>query len=302
MKKAILFIGLPGAGKSSLINKTFISEYKIVSADNIKINLPGYNPLHPYLVHEESVKEAESLVDKLSDAGENICMDSGGVNNSYSIRIIKNLKAKGYHVKLMYVDTPLSVCLERNKRRERLVPEKEIIEKSMKIESCFLKQKSLCDEVEVVEYFTNKNIFLDMDGVLAEYQTITPYQNTVDYINSDIFKRSLPVLPVINTLKASFKESTFYILSVSPNSVCNDDKKEWLKNNISFIDDKNIFFVGRPDKKVATLLQILKKLKIHTRDCMYIDDMHSMIQEATNCKINAIHPSKLLARYYKNSI
>lgn len=298
MKKAILFIGLPGSGKSSYINKNISQDYKRVSADDIKISLAGYNPARSELVHEESVKEAENLVYALADKGENICMDSGGVNNFYSIRIIKNLKDKEYHVKLIYVDTPLSVCIERNKKRERLVPEKEIIEKSMKIESCFIKQKSLCDEVEVVEYFTNKNIFLDMDGTIAEYQTITPYQNIVDYVNSDIFKRSLPVIPIIDALKNSFKESTFYILSVSPNSICNNDKTEWLKKYAPFISEKNVFFVGRQDKKVSTLLQILKKLKIHTRDCMYIDDMHSMIKEATDAKINALHPSKLLARYY----
>ena len=301
MPKAVLFIGLPGAGKSSLINKEFRKDYTIVSADDIKISIKGYDPLRPDIVHEESVKQAEEMMYELADQGKDICMDSGGVNNSYSIRIIKTLRAKGYYVKLIYVDTPLAVCLERNKRRERLVPEKEIIEKSMKIESCFFKQREICDEVEVREYFSNKNVFLDMDGCLAEYQTITPYESAVDYVNSGIFKRSLPVTPVINTLREAFKNSSFYILSVSPNSICNEEKKEWLKIHAPFIPESNYFFVGRPDKKVTTLLQLLKKLKIHTRDCMYIDDMHSMIKDATNAKINALHPSKLLARYYKES-
>lgn len=298
MKEAILFIGLPASGKTTLINKLYRSGYNIVSADEIKTTLAGYDPANPHIVHEESVRLAEQKMYELADKGENICMDSGGVNNSYSLRIIKNLKDRGYFVKLIYVNTPLSVCLERNGSRDRFVPEKEIIEKSAKIESCFIKQRAICDEVEVVEYFTNKHIFLDMDGVLAEYQTLTPYKHNMDYINTDIFKRSLPVIPVIEVLKNKFSDSSFYILSASPNSICNDDKKGWLKIHVPFIQEKNVFFVGRPDKKVLTLCQLLKKLKIQTKDCMYIDDVHAMIQEATERHINAMHPSKLLARYY----
>lgn len=299
MKQAILFVGLPGAGKSSYINKNLMKDYVIVSADNIKLTLPGYDPKKPELVHEESVREAEVLVYKLADEGKDICMDSGGVNNSYSLRIIKTLKEKGYHVTLIYTATPLSVCLERNKRRERMVPEKDIIEKSMKIESCFIRQSELCDEVQVVEYFSNKHIFLDMDGTIAEYQTITPYHNIIDYVNSDIFQRSLPVVPVIETLKRRFFNSEFYVLSASPNSICNEDKKAWIKIHAPFIQDKNVFFVGRADKKVATLLQIIKRLKLKTRDCMYVDDVHAMVTEATALHVNALHPSKLLARYYQ---
>jgi hypothetical protein len=34
----------------------------------------------------------------LSDKGVDICMDSGGVNNSYSLRIMNMLKSKGYNL------------------------------------------------------------------------------------------------------------------------------------------------------------------------------------------------------------
>ena len=50
-------------------------------------------------------------------------MDSGGVNNSYSLRIINMLKIKGYRIILIYMDTPLNVCLKRNKLRYQQIPD-----------------------------------------------------------------------------------------------------------------------------------------------------------------------------------
>jgi len=152
-KEAILFIGLPGAGKTwEIANRNYHQDYNLVSADEIKLTLKGYDPKNPNVVQEESVKKAEQEVYALADKGKNICMDSGGVNNSYSLRIIKNLRDRGYWVKLIYVNTPLSICLERNKNRERVVPESIITSKSEKIDSCFLKQKEVADEVEVITY------------------------------------------------------------------------------------------------------------------------------------------------------
>lgn len=156
MKKAILFIGLPGSGKSTYIRITiFGSTYIIVDADKIKETHPEYDPNDPEKVHQWSVKEAENEMNRLSDLGYNICMDSGGVNNSYQIRIINMLKSKGYHVELIHMDTPLEVCLERNKIRDRKVPETAIIEKSQKLPSCLEKQLPLVDKFTHIKYEWN---------------------------------------------------------------------------------------------------------------------------------------------------
>jgi predicted kinase len=145
MKKAVLFIGLPGSGKTTIVNKVY-GKYNIVSADIIKSTHPNYDQKHPELLHQWSVKEAEVKMIDLSDKGVNICMDSGGVNNSYSLRIMSMLKDKGYNLTLVYVDTPLNVCIERNKKRERNIPEYVITEKSIKIKDCLERQKIVVDE------------------------------------------------------------------------------------------------------------------------------------------------------------
>ena len=152
MKKAILFIGLPGSGKTSIVNRDYAGDYVIVSADLIKQSHKDYDPKDPEPLHQWSVKEAERQMRELSNKRISMCMDSGGVNNSYSLRIIGMLKDKGYHITLVYVEAPLKVCLERNKNRERKVPESAIIEKSKMIESCLEKQKALVDEYVHIPY------------------------------------------------------------------------------------------------------------------------------------------------------
>jgi predicted kinase len=169
MKKAILFIGLPGSGKTTIVNRDYTEGYTIVSADDIKQGHPDYDPNDPEPLHQWSVKEAERQMNVLSDSGDQICMDSGGVNNSYSLRIISMLKTKGYHITLVYVETPLKICLERNKKRERKVPEQAIIEKSKMLASCLEKQKSVADEYLHIQYRESKKYPLPSLSLASKY-------------------------------------------------------------------------------------------------------------------------------------
>lgn len=153
MKKAILFIGLPASGKSTYIRENVCSNYFIVDADSIKELHPDYDVKNPELVHEWSVKMAEIRMGQLAHDGVNICMDSGGVNNSYQIRIINMLKSYNYKIHLIYMDTPLEICIERNSKRNRQVPERVIREKSEKLLGCLKKQLDLVNTFTHVKEF-----------------------------------------------------------------------------------------------------------------------------------------------------
>lgn len=299
-KEVIFFIGLPGSGKSSIIEeRKYADTHYIVSADVIKEALPEYDPKSPDLVHEKSVKLAEEKMYELAVTGVNICMDSGGVNNSYSVRIIKNMKEQGYTVHIILVDTPLIVCLDRNSRRERNVPPDDIVRKSRRLDEAFARQVELSDTHEVIHYFTNKHVFLDMDGVVAEYQTIPQKGFEMDYVNTNIFKYARKVKPVIDVIKKFHNEGkTIYILSAAPNSICNDHKREWLKKNMPYIKDEHIFFIGKKEYKSNMLNQLMIKFKLKPKDVMFVDDTHSILWDAYDLKVNAIHPSKLLAEFF----
>jgi hypothetical protein len=67
-------------------------------------------------LHQWSVKKGRELMIDLSDKGVDICMDSGGVNNSYSLRIMNMLKIKDIIYTCLCRYT-LDVCIEKEKKR-----------------------------------------------------------------------------------------------------------------------------------------------------------------------------------------
>jgi hypothetical protein len=124
--------------------------------DKIKTTIPNYDPSEAQKVHQESVKVAEEMMYYYADSGRNMVMDGGGINNNYTIRIFEYLKEKGYEVTLIHIDTPASVCVERNEQRlergELYIPKEAIIEKDVKLEYCLNRLKDLVDVYKNVKY------------------------------------------------------------------------------------------------------------------------------------------------------
>ena len=314
MKKAIFMLGLPGSGKTTWIQnnvkiyrgngkKINGDEYAFVSADEIRVNHPNYRQETPDSIQQECVKIAEENVYSYSKTGSNIVMDAGGINRKYTINIIYNLKSLGYNIKIVFINTPPEICISRNRKRiennERFVPEMSIIEKSYKLIKSIEILKDVCDEFETVNYFTDKNIFVDLDGTVAEYQNLPFDENgNINFVEYEVFRHSKPVNEVINKLrKLEQSGRKIYIVSASPNSIANVEKFEWIQKHIPFIKKENIYFVGNKQYKYIFLEELMHKLKLNACDCMAIDDDHNVLLSYSKIGINAIHPSKFLSNY-----
>jgi predicted kinase len=304
MKEVIFMLGLPGCGKTTFIaeNKKRFEDFHIVSADDIRIKLKKYNPLHPELVHQEAVEASEKKMYEYAENEFNIIMDAGGINNNYTIRIINTLKEKDYLIRVIFIDTPVQICIGRNKERkdnaERFVPISSVIDKSYKLSKSSVLLKELADSFETISYFSNKNIFVDMDGTIAEYQDlIVDEYGNIDFVNHQVFSYAKPVMEVINKLEELSKTSNIHILSASPNSICNAEKIEWVNKYLPFIKNENIYFAGNRLFKHVLLEHLLKKLKIHPKDCTMIDDDHVVISNMKLLNIRTVHPSKFLSNY-----
>lgn len=294
-KKAIILMGLPLAGKTSWINSQDLKEYIVVSADTIKEEHPDYDPENAYKLHQYSVEKAEESMNRHSDYGRNIIMDSGSINNSYSKRIIAMLKSKGYQVKLVHVKTPLLVCLDRNKERTRKVPEKEIIFKAQKENSQFFKLSEIVDEIEVVNYFTNEHIFIDMDGVLAAQTTLPKINGEIDFVNSEVFVYQKPVTPVIEKFKNLHEKGhTLYILSAIPTSISLEEKNEWLDKYFSIVPKERRFYVNQGKHKSEMLDDLRRKFKLSRNQVTLVDDYHNTLYDVLNRRMNPMHISEFL--------
>lgn len=291
-------MGLPLSGKSKYIEKRKKEDWKdvtIISADDIKLTHPDYNHNVPSHVHLWSTKQAELQINELAEkATDNIVMDGGGINNSYTLRIVNMLKDNGYEVELIHVRTPLQVCLKRNEIRERKVPHIDIIQKAAKEKIQFDRVSKLCDTITVVNHFSNKNIFVDMDGVIAGLSLLPTYEGKVDFVNNEIYKVLSPVKPVIDKLNKLKEDGrNIYILSATPNSFSYIDKNTWLNQHFNIDKDKR-FFVNVGKHKAEMLENLRLKFKLEKQDVCLIEDTHSTLEKVRDLDMNPIHVSEFL--------
>ena len=160
---ATLLMGLPAAGKSTLIRKRHGADpnYVIVDPDEIAEGLPGYDPKDPQITHAEASKLAEAKWQNvLKTRDRNIIFDGTGTKAEKLIRRAKEAKNANYHVRLLYVTVPLELSLSRNKERPRTVPEHIIIEKAAQINEAYDAVKSHVDSIEVVDNSKTPNFIL----------------------------------------------------------------------------------------------------------------------------------------------
>lgn len=302
-KSATIFLGLPLSGKSTYINNRICYgdwatelDIQVVSADEIKEAHPDYDPDKAYLIHEWSVKEAEKVMNQHAKHGvSKLIMDGGGINNSYTIRIINMLKENDYTIELIHVKTPLQVCLSRNEQRKRKVPVYDIINKAAKERKQYEILRGHVDTVTIVPYFTNKHIFVDMDGVIAGQTLLPEFNGQIDFVNSQIFSLLPPVNPTIDKLNSlDPKNHKLYILSAIPNSFSYEEKHEWLDKHFN-IPKQHRFFVNSGIHKALMLENLRIKFKLDKRDITLIEDTHSTLKDVSKLGMNPIHISEFLS-------
>jgi predicted kinase len=140
MKKAILTMGLGGAGKSTIIDRDY-AEFKniatLIDPDRIKEEKEDYDPKQPEVYHVWSKEEAKKRMMTAMVNGENLIIDGTGTNVEKMAKWINELQVMGYTVELLYVQVSLQTALCRNSQRDRVVPEHIIREKADFISTAF---------------------------------------------------------------------------------------------------------------------------------------------------------------------
>lgn len=150
-KTAILTMGLPGAGKSYVVDRNYnTSEFTIIDPDAIKEEKEDYNPKQPEIYHEWSKKEAKARTAKAVTDNENLIIDGTGTNSDKMVKQIVDLQSQGYTVTVLYVKVSLATALARNASRERNVPEEIIYEKYSLISTSFEILSGYADVLKVI--------------------------------------------------------------------------------------------------------------------------------------------------------
>lgn len=122
MKRLVLLVGIPGSGKSTLAKKLIARGFLCLNADSIREALYGSaaeqgDPQQVFGVFFKSLEEAMSK-------GLDIVVDNTNLNPKQRKPILDRAAKFDYKdVQLWLLDVPLDTCLERNRGRERSVPE-----------------------------------------------------------------------------------------------------------------------------------------------------------------------------------
>ncbi len=121
-KRLIMLVGIPGSGKTTLAKKVVEKGFHYMNADSIRLELYGDegaqgNPEDVFAIFFQRLEQA---------MGEevDIIIDNTNLNPKQRQPILERAQQFGYaDVQLWLLDVPLEVCLERNKMRERNVPD-----------------------------------------------------------------------------------------------------------------------------------------------------------------------------------
>ncbi len=128
-KTAIFTMGLPGAGKSTVCAQKFPG-VDMIDPDAVKEGHADYDAKNPAALHVWSkAVTAEMFADKLAGT-EDFILDGTGTNVEVLVSNIRKAKVAGFETTLLYVTVSLETALDRNSKRDRIVPEAIVREKA----------------------------------------------------------------------------------------------------------------------------------------------------------------------------
>ena len=117
----IMLVGLPASGKTTYADKMKEQGYCSFSSDDIRIELFGdvSDVSHNSIVFDTLHSR---LIDSLKK-GKNCIFDATNISKQGRIKFLESIKEIKCTKKCVAFDVPVQVCMERNKKRDRQVPE-----------------------------------------------------------------------------------------------------------------------------------------------------------------------------------
>ena len=114
--------GIPGSGKSTLLSGEVPDNIEIVSSDAIRGELNGDEG------NQDNAKQVWDTVYQRANAStkEYVIIDATFVNTKLRKTAIQRTKQSGRKIGCICIVPNLEVCLERNAKRKRVVPEEVI--------------------------------------------------------------------------------------------------------------------------------------------------------------------------------
>ena len=132
----IVMVGLSGSGKSTKAERLSKKlNAKIISSDNIREELTG--DINNQTENERVFKEVYKRIRNELERGSNVIFDSTAINMKSRRKLFYEIQGIDCKVIAHIIPTPYSICQNRNKSRERVVPEEVIRRQRLNFEIPF---------------------------------------------------------------------------------------------------------------------------------------------------------------------
>ena len=127
-------------------------------------------------------------------------------------------------------------------------------------------------------------LFVDMDGTIVEYKVYQ--EGFITNESKGLFADEKPINIIIENLKEINKIDNLdiYILSLGKSNIIKEEKKNWLKKYVPFINENNYIILirenGDYDSETRTYVKVNKmKEKLKNYDyVMLLDDEHKILK------------------------
>ena len=128
--KIVITVGLPGSGKSTYLKRRGLNA---ISSDEIR-RLIADDP-EDQTIHARVFATIRYLIRQRLAAGRPVTyVDATHLTRWERRSYIRLARRYGCEIEALVFDVPVEVCIERNKRRERVVPSRVILEMSRKMQ------------------------------------------------------------------------------------------------------------------------------------------------------------------------
>jgi predicted kinase len=284
MLKIIMTVGLPGCGKSTWA-KDFLKQhegFEIVEKDLFRAQVFKDNNVK-WSRENETKYIMPFWINKMEDLlKKGISIISSDCNLTKVNKNVLNELSKKYKAELIeqdFTNVPVEVCIDRDSLRDKdkKVGPKKITKLYQDHIISPIREKSKETQLNLMENYvkiTEKTIICDIDGTVAIMGERSPF----DWQSVD---KDIPILPVIDTLKALKKSLNAKLVFVSGrDEECKEKTIKWL-NEVAKIEFEAIYMRKHrdfsPDYKVKEEI-FYKHLKNNYNICMVFDDRPQVVK------------------------
>lgn len=159
---AIMMMGGPGSGKSSLLRDVDFTKFVHCDSDQMKNHIPEYHAAissgardAAYMVHSESALIGDRIRDTTIEQGKNLILDGTGRWFDHYKEVATHLKERGYHVQLIMPHITYDQAKPRVESRAevtgRFVPDEVLQQAYEAIPRNFEALASLVDEAQMFD-------------------------------------------------------------------------------------------------------------------------------------------------------